>query len=216
MSKGKEDYLKCIYSIRLQNEKVTNVLISKMLQVSKPAVTEMLRKLLNYNLIIKSNQFGYDLTAQGLSIVSTIIRKHRLIEVFLLNHLKYNIKDIHSEAEILEHTVSDLFIDKLDELLNFPKTCPHGQIIPQKNDVNINDTSISLSLALDNKSYLITRISHHLNLEKLLNDNLINTMVIINIKINDPINEKVIFQINNKEYVLSYDICDHIFVQKHD
>lgn len=83
-------------------------------------------------LIVKDKEVGYYLTRKGLLLVSQLYRKHRLIEVFLANHLHYNADEIHQEAEVLEHTVSTIFIDRLEEKLNYPEFCPHGGIIPKK------------------------------------------------------------------------------------
>ena len=101
------------------------------MQVSPPAVTEMIKKLISEDLIIKDKAKA-TLTETGTINVAELYRKHRLIEVFLVDHLQYTCDQIHQEAEILEHTVSDHFIDALDRLLNYPQTCPHGgQILNQ-------------------------------------------------------------------------------------
>ncbi len=63
-----------------------------------------------------------------------IIKRHRLLELFLIEILKYNWEEVHQEAEILEHRISDLFVERLDSLLNFPETCPHGGVIPRNNE----------------------------------------------------------------------------------
>ena len=70
----------------------------------------------------------------GSQLVSDLYRKHRLIEVFLLKNLGYTTEEVHEEAEVLEHTVSEHFIDRLDHMLGNPKTCPHGGTIPKKGE----------------------------------------------------------------------------------
>ena len=77
------------------------------MQVSPPAVTEMIKRMKSENLILKDKKNGYLLTDIGLKLVSELYRKHRLIEVFLVHHLDYTSDQIHEEAEVLEHTVSD-------------------------------------------------------------------------------------------------------------
>lgn len=126
MTPNKEDYLKCIYEIGTQHEKISNKEIAARMQVSPPAVTEMVKRMISENLLIKDKTHGYLLTELGLQTVSDLFRKHRLIEVFLLKKLGYTTEEVHEEAEVLEHTVSDRFIDKLDQMLDTPKTCPHG------------------------------------------------------------------------------------------
>ena len=92
MTPNKEDYLKCLYELGTRHNKITNKEIAQLMQVSPPAVT------------------GYLLTDLGLKLVSDLYRKHRLIEVFLVHHLGYTTEEIHEEAEVLEHTVSDHFV----------------------------------------------------------------------------------------------------------
>ena len=114
MTPNKEDYLKCIYEIGTEEGKITNKEIANRMEVSPPAVTEMIKKLISEDLIIKDKDKGYLLTETGTINVAELYRKHRLIEVFLADHLQYSCDQIHQEAEILEHTVSDHFINALD------------------------------------------------------------------------------------------------------
>ena len=73
---------------------------------------------------------GFSLTKKGGKIAINLIRKHRLIEVFLHQHLAYTWDEVHNEAEKIEHVCSDKFINKLDEYLGFPGFDPHGDPIP--------------------------------------------------------------------------------------
>ena len=108
MTPNKEDYLKCIYEIGPAEGKISNKEIANRMQVSPPAVTEMIKKLISEDLIIKDKVKGYLLTKTGKINVAELYRKHRLIEVFLVDHLQYTCDLIHQEAEILEHTVITL------------------------------------------------------------------------------------------------------------
>ena len=101
--------------------KITNKEIAARMQVSPPAVTEMIKRMQSENLILKDKKKGYLLTDIGLTLVSELYRKHRLIEVFLVHHLDYTSDQIHEEAEVLEHTVSDFFVERLESMLGFPK-----------------------------------------------------------------------------------------------
>ena len=130
MTPNKEDYLKCIYEIGTEVEKISNKEIASRMQVSPPAVTEMIKRMISEGLLVKDKSRGYLLTDLGSQLVSDLYRKHRLIEVFLLKNLGYTTEEVHEEAEVLEHTVSEHFIDQLDHMLGTPKTCPHGGTIP--------------------------------------------------------------------------------------
>jgi DtxR family Mn-dependent transcriptional regulator len=88
-----------------------------------------------------------------------LVRKHRLVEVFLQQHLKYEWDEVHSEAEKLEHVISDNFINKLDEYLGFPKYDPHGDPIPDRNGI-INEVSyVLLSKTEPGKNYVIAKVN---------------------------------------------------------
>ena len=117
MTPNKEDYLKCIYEIGTEVEKISNKEIASRMQVSPPAVTEMIKRMISEGLLVKDKTHGYLLTDLGSQLVSDLYRKHRLIEVFLLKNLGYTTEEVHEEAEVLEHTVSEHFIDRLDHML---------------------------------------------------------------------------------------------------
>lgn len=159
MTPNKEDYLKCIYEISTQKKKITNKEISERMQVSPPAVTEMAKRMIEENLIQKDKQAGYLLTSLGQKMVARLYRKHRLIEVFLLEHLSYTSHQLHEEAEVLEHTVSDYFIDQLESFLGFPKTCPHGGTIPLKDQLLEEQHQDTLDRVSKLGNYRLVRIN---------------------------------------------------------
>lgn len=158
MTPNKEDYLKCIYEIGERQEKITNKLIAEMMAVSAPAVSEMIKKMIAETLIIKDKTAGYLLTEKGSALVTELYRKHRLLEAFLIHHLHYTVEEIHEEAEILEHTVSTMFIDRLEENLGFPEFCPHGGTIPRKNQPLIEKHRETLSQITEIGDYQLVRI----------------------------------------------------------
>ncbi len=91
-------------------------------------------------LISKDAKAGYLLSQTALEMVASLYRKHRLIEVFLVEQLGYSPEEVHEEAEILEHTVSDHFINRLDLLLEQPQTCPHGEAFLKQDNRSSNAT----------------------------------------------------------------------------
>ena len=102
MTPNKEDYLKLIYEIGQTGEKTSNKQIAQGMGVSAPSASEMIKKLLAQDLIDKDEQLGFCLTKKGLGLVSELYRKHRLIEIFLMQELHYTIEEVHAEAEVLE------------------------------------------------------------------------------------------------------------------
>lgn len=130
-SQNQEDYLKTIYYLKeiADDDYIKSVAIAKRLRVSKAAVSKMIRRLKNQNLVKISPYSTVGLTQKGRRQAKILIRKHRLIEVFLVNVLKINKKKIHEEAHKLEHSFSDETIKKLEVFLGAPKFSPEGRPI---------------------------------------------------------------------------------------
>lgn len=131
---SKEDYLKAIWTFSEREtseraEAMTNDL-AEHLQVSPPAVSRMLKQMERQNLVAHTPYYGVRLTENGRKVALKIVRRHRLLELFLWKILKYDSHSVHDEAERLEHHISDEFEAKIDALLGFPKACPHGSPIP--------------------------------------------------------------------------------------
>ena len=131
LSFAEENYLKTIYHISLKDKKgiATNA-ISEVLKTKPSSVTDMLKKLSHKKMIQHVKYYGVNLTDKGKMEALTIVRKHRLWEVFLVDKLKFNWDEVHEIAEQLEHIQSKLLIEKLDEFLGFPTVDPHGDPIP--------------------------------------------------------------------------------------
>lgn len=129
----KEDYLRAVYHLTEENEidEVSSVDIQKYLKLSKPSISEMIRKLANENLIHAEHYQKVKLTKKGLLYSIEITRKHRVIEVFLKEILKINNNQIHEEAHRLEHAFSDDSIKSISNLIKNKNCCPHGKKIPK-------------------------------------------------------------------------------------
>ncbi len=134
---SKEDYLKAIWSLSERraegkSEAGTNDL-AELLAVSPPAVSRMLKQMERQSLVAHMPYYGVRLTEKGREVALRIVRRHRLLELFLSEILKYDEHSVHDEAERLEHHISEEFEQKIDALLGFPKQCPHGSPIPGRN-----------------------------------------------------------------------------------
>ncbi len=128
-----ENYLKALFSLSLDSGEVSVNDLSKQLDIKMPTVTSMMKKLSSKNLVIYESYKPLKLTEKGKKEAALIIRKHRLTEMYLVNHLGFGWEEVHSIAEQIEHIKSPRFFDKIDELLGFPKVDPHGSPIPDKN-----------------------------------------------------------------------------------
>ncbi len=136
---SKEDYLKAIWSLserraEAKSEAGTNDL-AETLAVSPPAVSRMLKRMEKESLVAHTPYYGVRLTDKGREVAVRVVRRHRLLELFLWKVLQYDEDSVHDEAERLEHHISDEFEEKIDRLLGFPKQCPHGSPIPSREGI---------------------------------------------------------------------------------
>lgn len=214
MTPNKEDYLKCIYEISTLEEKITNKEIATRMQVSPPAVTEMLKKLRTEGFITKESQKGYLLTELGLKQVSDLYRKHRLIEVFLIKKLGYTPKEVHDEAEVLEHTVSDHFIEQLEKLLNYPLYCPHGGTIPKKGYLLNEGYQNRLSQYKEKGLYKLKRVHDELALLKHLEQLDLTIGDELELLGYDPYTQLYHLRIKEKETQINPSIAQQLYVEK--
>jgi len=129
MRESKEDYLITMYTLHEKGE-IKSVDIANLLNVSKPSVSEMIRKLDKEHLIEAKPYSKIKFTRKGLDQAKRIMHNHRVIEVFLRKVLKYDIDKVHEEAHRLEHAFSGESIKRLDKLVNNPKRSPFGKRIP--------------------------------------------------------------------------------------
>lgn len=129
-SKSVEDFLKAIYTLQQHNDRVSTNSLAEMLSILPPSVTDMAQRLAASGLVDYQKYRGVVLTDAGEEIALKMIRRHRLIELYLVRELDYALEDVHDEAERLEHAVSDRFVEAVAAKLNDPELDPHGEPIP--------------------------------------------------------------------------------------
>lgn len=129
-SDSSENYLKAVFHLQRDATRVTTTALADHLGVTLPSATKMLKTLAAAGWIDHVPYGGARLTPRGEEQALRVIRKHRLIEVFLSETLGYDWDEVHEEAEQLEHAVSDDLADRLDAFLGFPARDPHGDPIP--------------------------------------------------------------------------------------
>lgn len=125
-----EDYLKVIYKLQQESDKVTTQSISERMNVQSPSVTNMVKRLADLNLVEYAPYRGVLLTASGRKAALEVVRHHRLLELYLKEALGYSWDQVHEEADRLEHSISEEFEARIDRALGHPTTDPHGDPIP--------------------------------------------------------------------------------------
>ncbi|WP_209400744.1 metal-dependent transcriptional regulator [Pseudozobellia sp. WGM2] len=133
MTLSEEDYIKAIYHLgKGDNVTVSTNAVAEQMETKPSSVTDMVKKLAEKGLVNYKPYKGVSLTEYGQKTALTLVRKHRLWEVFLVEKLDFSWDEVHDVAEQLEHIKSEKLIDSLDKHLGFPQVDPHGDPIPSK------------------------------------------------------------------------------------
>ena len=155
-----EDYLKAIYAhTEWQPKPMTSSQLAARLGLAPSTVTEMVRKLSGQGLVEHQPYGAVELTAAGRREALRMVRRHRLLETWLVRQFGYGWDEVHDEAEVLEHAVSDRLLDALDEQLGRPTADPHGDPIPTADGEVRLPAAIVLTEVPDGGSGIVARIS---------------------------------------------------------
>ncbi len=126
-----QDYLKIVWSAQEWSTKpVTTKLLAERLGVGVSTVSETVRRLSHQGLLVHAPYGAITLSEEGRARAVSMVRRHRLLETFLVRELGYGWHEVHDEAEVLEHAVSDTLIERMDERMGRPRHDPHGDPIP--------------------------------------------------------------------------------------
>ncbi|GAA4848445.1 manganese-binding transcriptional regulator MntR [Luteimicrobium xylanilyticum] len=127
-----QDYLKVIWTAQEWSaDPVTTKLVADRMGVGASTVSETVRRLGSQGLVEHARYGSIELTSEGRRHALAMVRRHRLIETFLVETLGYGWDEVHDEAEVLEHAVSDGLVERIDSLLGHPERDPHGDPIPR-------------------------------------------------------------------------------------
>ena len=145
MTLTEENYLKALFHLSVDHEEVSVLDLSKSLDIKMPTVNSMVKKLASKGLVSYEKYKPLRLTEEGRKAAGLIIRKHRLVEMFLVEKMGFAWHEVHEVAEQLEHVRSPQLFQKMDEILNYPKTDPHGSPIPDEKGEIVEQNFIPLS-----------------------------------------------------------------------
>lgn len=210
-----ENYLKSIFALSEASGEVFVSELAAKLGVKLPTVNSMVKKLSIKKLVNYVPYKGIKLTEKGRKEALSIIRKHRLSELFLVRVMGLGWEEVHDIAEQLEHVKSDRFYDRIDELLNYPKNDPHGEPIPDSNGKIATQKKILLhevgegskvtvvGVSIDEKSFL-----DHLNAKGLqIGD-------AVTIKKREAFDGSITLQHKSKkEILLTHQVAERIWVE---
>jgi DtxR family Mn-dependent transcriptional regulator len=155
-----QDYLKVIWTAQeWSHEKVSTKMLAERIGVSASTASESIRKLADQGLVDHEKYGAVTLTDRGRRAAVSVVRRHRLLETFLVSELGYRWDEVHDEAEVLEHAVSDLMMARIDAKLGHPLRDPHGDPIPDPNGQVPTPPAQQLSVCTDGDHGSVARIS---------------------------------------------------------
>ncbi|HXG77546.1 MAG TPA: metal-dependent transcriptional regulator [Gaiellaceae bacterium] len=127
-----QDYLKAIYALETAGDRVTTSALAARMGVSAPSATAMTKRLAELGLVERAPYRGVALTEEGRRGALEVLRHHRLLERYLVDRLGLPLHEVHAEAELLEHALSEELEDRIDAELGYPTHDPHGDPIPDR------------------------------------------------------------------------------------
>jgi DtxR family Mn-dependent transcriptional regulator len=212
-SEAIEDFLKAIYLLQQDQDRVQTTALAEALNITPPSTTEMAKKLAKANLIIHEPYRGVRLTEAGERVALEIVRNHRLLELFLVRALGYTWDEVHDEAERLEHVISERMAQRIAEYLGNPRYDPHGDPIPGPEGDVVDRALTALSMWPLGKAGLVSRLRDQT--PEMLRYLAQKGLVIgahVTVVTRDPFDGPLTLLINGREQVIGLHVAQYIFI----
>ena len=211
-----ENYLKAIYFLSQENIDVSITELSKKMEVSKPTVNNMVKKMQEKGWLYYEKYKPIKLTVKGKRLGALIVRRHRLTEMFLSQIMGFGWEEVHDIAEEIEHISSTLFFDRMDEILGFPTLDPHGSPIPDKKGKVVAVNYLNLAHIKEGQKVKLCGLENsskdlllYLNKKKI---KLGSVLSVLHIEKFD--NSFEVMLENNATIFLSFDVCMSLLVEE--
>lgn len=216
MNRAEEDYMKAIYELTVQAEQpiVKSNVIALHFGYTDQSVNEMIKKLEMKKLVSFVPYHGVSLTKKGQKEAVRMLRAHRLWEVFLTEKLGFAWEDVHADAELLEHNSTNKLLNRLDDFLNHPKYCQHGNPIPDREGHISSFSTQSLADAKEGEEFQLTRVVDEKELLVFLNENRLKLKQVITVERIDTFNRLIHIKENSRDIILSHKTAHMIFGKK--
>jgi DtxR family transcriptional regulator, Mn-dependent transcriptional regulator len=212
-SEAVENFLKAVYALQQGMERVSTNALAESLGKKAPTVTDMARRMEEAGYIHYQKYHGILLTETGEAIALKIIRRHRLIELYLVEELGYALHEVHDEAESLEHAVSERFIEALASKLGHPKLDPHGDPIPSKEGVMISRNLVPLAeLPLNTPAYVAQYRAENAEMLQYILDRDFLLETPVEVLSRDPFQGPLTVRVKENQRIIGHHVADCILV----
>lgn len=209
-----EDYVKSIYKLQQESGTVSTTDLARKMGKSPAAATKMIKQLAESRLIHYTPYDGVRLTPAGEKVALEIIRHHRLIELYLHQALGYGWDEVDAEAEQLEHHISEEFEERIDRMLDYPRTDPHGDPIPTREGVMAALRGKSLAESEPGEKLIILRVrDSDPEVLRYLARIGMRLEVIIEVKDKQPFNGPLLLDIDGETHSVGRELAGHVFVE---
>jgi len=210
-----ENYVKAIYQLaEPADAAVATGQISAALGVLPGTVTSMLKTLDESNLATYTPYEGVRLTPAGRALALRVVRRHRLIERFLVETLQLSWDEVHDEAENMEHAVSDWLVDRIDAVLGYPQTDPHGEPIPKADGTMVATPDRPLTACRAGERFLVARVADQApEFLRYLSQEGLEIGTSGSLVTNEPAADKVTISVDGANRTLSRDMAGKLMVR---
>lgn len=218
LTRAEENYIKTIFHLEGSSSRpISTNAIAEEMDTKPSSVTDMAKKLAEKGLLDYVRYKGVSLTQIGRKTALSIVRKHRLWEVFLVKKLDFSWDEVHVVAEQLEHIKSEKLIDKIDELLDFPKYDPHGDPIPTKNgEFQEREKQLLSELPISVKGVCVGVKDTSSSFLKFLDKNKIALGQSIQILEREDFDDSMEIEIEGRRLHISNQIATNLYVKQHN
>lgn len=211
LSPAMEDYLKAIFSLGRKGDAVSTQALADRLKFSPASVTKMVKRLAEYKLVKHEKYQGVHLTESGRKVAVEIVRHHRLLELYLTQALGFSWDEVHEEAELLEHFISEKLEAKICEYLGNPDFDPHGAPIPTLDGVLPGQSDLRLSESELYQTLAVTRVSdaHSQTLQELEKFGVFPGITVT--VLGRPPEGSVFLKVGRQENLVPPSLCEGVF-----
>ena len=213
-----EDYLKSIYMLAQIESPVSTSRVAEDREVKPGSVTGMLKRLASLNLVDYTKHQGVTLTPAGEKIALEVLRHHRLIETFLIEALGFTWDEVHEQADVLEHFISEKLEDRIAAALDHPEFDPHGAPIPTREGIMPQLQTVPLAACQAGERRVVSRIREDEDAAMLryLADRGLRPGTEIEVLAVEPFQGPLTITIEGKEQIIGHHVAQAILMQHGD
>jgi DtxR family Mn-dependent transcriptional regulator len=213
-----EDYLKTIYMLESEESPVSTSRIATAREVKPGSATSMIQRLYKLNLVNYVKHYGVTLTDAGREIALEVIRHHRLVELYLIEALGFSWDEVHEQADLLEHVISEKLEERMAAVLNYPQFDPHGDPIPSREGEMSEIRSYRLTAMTPGTDVIISRVLDDADskLLRYLGSLGLVPGVMLRIIETAPFDGPITVRLDDKTLIIGHKVADTVLVKNVD